>query len=69
MAVTYTPAQRERAKADELKLVTLAVPGFEFQGPVTKEEAAEVEAFALAFYGRRAARIRADDSRPDVGNG
>jgi hypothetical protein len=61
MAVTYTQAQRDRAKADELVLVTLSVPGFELQAPVTKAEAAEVEAFALAFYGRRASRIREED--------
>jgi hypothetical protein len=53
MAVTYTKEQRAIAKADGLHLVTLAVGGIEFQGPVSAEEKDRVTQFILGFLERR----------------
>ena len=56
MAITYTKAQKDRAKAEGLKLVTIDAHGLSFQGPTTAEECAALEAYILAFVNRRGDR-------------
>lgn len=53
MTVTYRKAQREKAKVEGLRLITVSVPGLEFQGPVSKEDANSLLAWLTAFLGRR----------------
>lgn len=53
MTVSYTKAQRERAKRDGSCLVTIATPGIEFQGPVSVEEARRLDEYLVAFLKRR----------------
>lgn len=53
MAVTCTREQREAARKHGLHLVTIAVPGVEFQGPVPQEEKDALLAYLTEFFGRR----------------
>lgn len=58
MAVTYTVGQREYAKKHRLPLVTLSAMGLEFQGPVSKEEAATILKFMTEVMERRSAWVK-----------
>jgi hypothetical protein len=58
VSVTYSKQQRAVAKQDGLKLVTMSVPGVEFQGPVTKEEAEQLEQFVYQFLIKRSERLK-----------
>ncbi len=53
MSVTYSREQREHAKKHRLPLVTVSVPGVEFQGPVPQAEAEALIEWMTAFYERR----------------
>ena len=53
MAVTYTKEQRQAARQEGLALITLAVPGLEFQGPVPKEESDLLLYYITQFFKRR----------------
>jgi hypothetical protein len=58
MSVTYSKQQREVAREKKLYLVSLAVPGFEFQGPATKEEMQAIDTFMSEFLKRRGDRLK-----------
>ena len=60
MAVTYTKAMRDTAKERGMTLGTVAVAGLEFQGPITTAERDEILEFWMAFYKRRAERLKAE---------
>jgi hypothetical protein len=53
MKVSYTKEQRMRAKADNLALVTIDLPGFTFQGPVDRERAGKLDAFVMEWISER----------------
>lgn len=78
MAVTYTVSQRKTAAHQGRALVTMDVPGMQFQGPTTKAEAARLSAYMADFIGRRVSPALSDEltgilagaaSRLDVSNG
>jgi hypothetical protein len=58
MAVTYSKAQRDRAKKDGLHLVTMAARGVEVQAPVSEEESKRLADFIHDFLARHAAELR-----------
>jgi hypothetical protein len=60
MAVTYSPEQKKTAADRGWRLATLAVPGVEFQGPVSPSDAKELEAYILTYIARRAKALKAD---------
>lgn len=57
MPVTYTKEQKDEAKKDATKLVTIAAGGLTFQEAVSEAEEEEVIQFLLAM--RKKARERA----------
>jgi hypothetical protein len=58
MPVTYSKAQRERAKKDKLHLVTLCALGVEFQAPVNREEAERILGFIETVLQKRYQEVR-----------
>lgn len=65
--VTYSAEQREIAKRENLRLITIQTghrgggSSITLQGPVTEDEHAEVQAFLLAFLKKRAERLKERD--------
>ena len=51
--VKYSKEMREYAKQNSMHLVTIAVPGFEFQGPVTNEMKKEALEMATRWLTER----------------
>jgi GTP-binding protein EngB required for normal cell division len=49
MRVSYTKEKRMIAKADNLALVTIDLPGFTFQGPVDRERAEQLDKFVMQW--------------------
>lgn len=68
MAVTYTKSQREYAKSRGLRLVTMSVPGLDFQGPTTEEECNALRMYMHDFIQRRSAKPPQAVTR-EVGDG
>jgi hypothetical protein len=60
LSVTYTKEQRALAKQLSLRLCTISTPAMSVQGPMTTEEAKEIEQFLYDFVQRRMARRAAD---------
>ena len=67
MSVSYTKVQREQAKKHGWPLITVSVPGLEFQGPVPPEERDELTCYLLAMFKRRRAALKNDGRETDGG--
>jgi len=59
VAVTYSAEQRQAAKKDDLKLVTLDAGGLSFQGGVTEQEYLELSRFILDFKEKQMKKVPA----------
>ncbi|WP_088260661.1 hypothetical protein [Fimbriiglobus ruber] len=66
MAVTYTKAQKDRAKADGLHLATISVSGVEFQGPVTEDDRIHLLKILTDYLSRRSAKLKEDNANEGV---
>lgn len=56
----YTKSQREKAKAEGLKLCAIHTPHVSFAGPATLEEHDDIVRFLNEFLKRRFDRIKAE---------
>lgn len=60
MKISYTKEQRIRAKADNLALVTIDLPGFTFQGPVDRDRAEQLDKFVMQWITEKKPAPRSD---------
>jgi len=60
MGVTFTKAQRERAKKDGAKLCAIYTPHVSIDGPCTQEEHDDIVRFLHAFLKRRFDKRKAE---------
>jgi hypothetical protein len=56
--ITYTANQRRYANLNNMDLITIEVPGMNFQGPVPKEESQMLDEYLIAFFKRWFANIK-----------
>ena len=63
----YTKSQRDKAKAEGLKLCAIDTPHVSFAGPATQEEHDEIVRFLNEFLKRRFDRIRAERQAKEAG--
>ncbi len=56
----YTKSQRDKAKAEGLKLCAIVTPNLSFAGPATIEEHDEIVRFMHDFLSRRFNRLKAE---------
>jgi hypothetical protein len=64
--VSFTKAQRDRAKADGKKLCAIHTPHVSFDGPCTEAEHEEIVRFMHDFMQRRLQRLRREREESTV---